>query len=143
MGDLSLFLKSNKKEKGTMTFAATKSLCDAEGEPLLWTIRAVSTTENQRIKESCTFEVPVTGKPGLFRPKTDIQAYLVKLACAATVEPNLYDKSLQDSYGVMLPEELIKEMIDSPAEFDDYLIAVQKHCGFDVSLGDKVETAKN
>ena len=38
---------------------------------------------------------------------------------ASIVEPNLNDKTLQDSYGVMTPEDLLTEMIDNPGEYND------------------------
>lgn len=31
------------------------------------------------------------------------------MICASVVEPNLNDKDLQNSYGVMTPEDLIRE----------------------------------
>ena len=55
----------------------------------------------------------------------------------------LFDIDLQNSYGVSKPEELIKEMIDNPAEYDDFAVFVQSYNGFDISLSEKVEQAKN
>ena len=43
----------------------------------------------------------------------------------------------------MTPEELIKEMVDSPGEYSDLCDFVQGLSGFDVTLDDKVEEAKN
>ena len=50
---------------------------------------------------------------------------------------------MQDSYGVTKPEDLIKEMIDNPAEYDDFAVFVQSYNGFDISMAEKVEQAKN
>ncbi len=65
------------------------------------------------------------------------------MLCACIVEPNLYDKELQDSYGVMTPEELLKEMIDDPGEYQDFASFVQDYNGFNTSFEEKVEEAKN
>ena len=54
MGNLKAFLKQNKKAKKTTQFAATKSLCDENGDPLLWTIRPLSTKESAAIRDECT-----------------------------------------------------------------------------------------
>ena len=75
--DLKYFLKGNKKEKKTTKYAPTKSLCDENGKPVEFTIKA------------------------------------------------------------------IKEMIDNPAEYDDFAVFVQSYNGFDISLSEKVEQAKN
>ena len=62
MSDLSRFLKKNKKERQNVTYAATKSLTDEKGQPLLWTLRPISTKENDALRDACTVDVPVTGK---------------------------------------------------------------------------------
>ena len=88
-------------------------------------------------------DVPVKGKPNMYRPKLDTSKYIAKMLCACIVEPNLYDKELQDSYGVMTPEELLKEMIDDPGEYQDFASFVQDYNGFNTSFEEKVEEAKN
>lgn len=106
MSNLSLFLKSNKKKRENQFYAATKSLCDEKGNPLLWEFSPIDTKENQRLSEECTKELP-TGNPGLYRTKTDYNAYTRKLICRCCVCPDLMDKDLQDSYGVQNPEDLL------------------------------------
>ena len=88
-------------------------------------------------------EVPVKGKPNMFRPKLDTSKYIAKMLCACVVEPNLYDKELQDSYSVMTPEDLLKEMVDDPGEYQDFASFVQNFNGFNTTLDDKVDEAKN
>lgn len=143
MGDLKRFLKANKKVKENVMYAATQSLCGEDGKPLEWEIKQISTKEDEAIRESCTKEVQVTGKPGLFRPKLDTKAYLAKVACACIVEPNLNNAELQDSYGVMKPEDLLAEMIDNPGEYQDLMQFIQQLNGFNVTMQDKVDQAKN
>ncbi len=140
--NLKLFLKENKREKETTTFPATKSLCDEDGNPLLWEIRAISTKESEDIRESCTTEIPVKGKPGMYRQKIDTSKYIAGIMCASVVTPDLYNKDLQDSYGVMTPEELIKAMIDNPGEYNDFANFIQNYSGFE-TMQDKVDEAKN
>ena len=142
MSSLSLFFKKNKKQKENVKYAATKSLCDESGKPLEWTLRALTTAENDEIRDSCTIDVPITGKPNQFRPKLNTSKYLAKLISKTVVEPNLYDKELQDSYGVMTPEELIKEMVDDPGEYSALLQFVQKLNGF-TDINSDIEEAKN
>lgn len=51
MSDLSRFLKANKIKRENTTFAATKSLVDAKGNPLPWTIKPLTTKENDAIRD--------------------------------------------------------------------------------------------
>ena len=143
MSNFNRFMKANKITKENTTFAVTKSLTDEEGNPLEWVIKPLTTKENERIREDCMIEVPVTGKPNMFRPKLNSSKYMSKILCASIVEPNLYDKELQDSYGVMTPEELLKEMVDDPGEYNAFMAFVQDFNGFNTTLEDKVEEAKN
>ena len=143
MSNFSRFMKSNKITKENTTFPATKSLVDEKGEPLQWVIKPLTTNENEKIRDDCMVDVPVTGKPNMFRPKLNTSKYIAKMLCACIVEPNLYDKELQDSYDVMTPEELLKEMIDDPGEYQAFVGFVQDFNGFNTTLEDKVEEAKN
>lgn len=143
MSNFNRFMKQNKIAKENTTFPATKSLVDEKGNPLEWVIKPLSTKENDDIRDACMMEVPVVGKPNMFRPKLNTSKYIAKMLCACIVEPNLYDKELQDSYGVMTPEELLKEMIDNPGEYQALTAFVQEFNGFNTTMDDKVEEAKN
>jgi hypothetical protein len=142
MSNFSKFMKANKIQKQNVMHPVTKSLTDDKGEPLLWEIKPLTTKENEYIRESCTIEVPVKGKPNQYRPKVDMNKYQTKLICAAIVSPDLNDAELQDSYGVMSAEELIKEMVDDPAEYTELMIFIQQLSGFK-TLQEEVDEAKN
>lgn len=143
MSQFERFLKKNKAIRENVSYAASKSLTDEDGKPLMWTIRPVSTKENEALRDECMEDIPVEGRPWSYRPKLALRKYMAKLAAASVVEPNLYDKQLQDSYGVMTPEALIVEMLDNPAEYQAFVDFVQRFNGFDGSLEEKVEEAKN
>ena len=72
----------------------------------------------------------------------DFNQYLGKLAAACTVYPNLNDTVLQDSYRVMGADNLLKAML-SAGEFAAFVEKLQQICGFDSSLQDQVDEAKN
>ncbi|WP_251498838.1 phage tail assembly chaperone [Otoolea muris] len=143
MSKFSKFMKSNKIEKKNGFYAPTRSLCDENGKPLEWEFRHITSKENDGLRDDCTIEVPVTGKPNMFRPKVQSSKYMQKMVAASVVVPDLYDKELQDSYGVTTPEELLLAMVDDPGEYNDLLSFVQKFQGFNVSFNDKVDEAKN
>ena len=89
MSNFSAFMKSNKKQRQNELYAATKSLTDENGVPLLWELRAITTRENEAIREECMTEVQVPGKPGMYRPRVNMSAYQAKLMAAAVVTPDL------------------------------------------------------
>lgn len=143
MSKFSKFMKVNKVAKKNELYAPTKSLCDENGKPLEWEFRHITSKENETLRDECMIEVPVTGKPNMFRPKLQTGKYVKKMIAASVVVPDLLDAELQDSYGVKTPEELLLAMVDDPGEYNDLAAFVQRFQGFDVSFNDKVEEAKN
>lgn len=143
MSKFSKFMKANKITRENEFYAPTKSLCDENGEPLQFELRHITAKENETLRDECTIEVPVTGKPNMYRPKVKTSLYIAKLTAAAVVVPNLYDAELQDSYGVKTPEDLIMAMVDAPGEYNDFAAYVQQMNGFTTGFDDKVEEAKN
>ena len=142
MSEFSRFMKANKVVKANEKYAPTDSLKDENGDSLMWEFRHITSKENEALRDSCTIEVQVKGKPNLFRPKLNTAEYLARMIVAATVCPDLYDKDLQDSYGVMTPEELLYNIVDNAGEYQDFTVWMQKFQGFTKSLDDKVEEAK-
>jgi len=143
MSKFAKFMKANKAEKENGFYPATKSLCDENGSPLEWEFKHISSKENEEIRESCTVDVPVTGKPNMYRPKLKASFYIQRMIAASVVVPDLYDSELQDSYGVKTPEDLLMAMVDDPGEYSDLAAFVQNFQGFNVSFEDKVDEAKN
>ena len=143
MSEFSRFMKTNKITKPNGRYAPTVTLLDENGKPLEWEFRPITSKENEELRDSCTIEVQVKGKPNLFRPKVKAADYVAKMIVASTVYPDLYDAKLQDSYGVKTPEDLLYAMVDNAGEYQEFTVLMQKYQGFTQSLDDKVEAAKN
>lgn len=143
MSELSIFMKKNKKVRGNTFYSATASIVDANGEPVKWEIKPLTTTEDERIRDACTKESPVPGKKGQYRQKLDVNAYLTRQMVEAIVFPNLNDAALQDSYGVKTPEDLLKALVDNPSEFLDFGNFIREYSGFETEMETEVEEAKN
>lgn len=142
MTDLKLFLSQNKIKRENKKYAATKSICDAEGNPVEWEIRPLTSEEVERIRNDYTREVQVTGKPGQYRPKVDVNGMTRQMIVDSVVFPDLLSAELQDSYGVQTPQELLMEIMDNPGEYTDFSQFIQEINGF-IPLDTKVEEAKN
>lgn len=143
MSNLSRFLKQNKITKKNEKFAPTTSLLGEDGKPLEWEFKHITSKQNEELRENCTIDVQITGKPNMFRQKLKTSQYLAEMIVASTVVPNLYNTELQDSYGVKTPIELLYALVDNPGEFTELEAWVQKFNGFDQTIEDKVEEAKN
>jgi len=143
MSKFSQFMKANKIAKENGKYAPTKSLADSEGKALEWEFKHISSKENEELRESCTYEVQVKGKPNLFRPKLNSSKYLSMMITSSVVYPDLYNADLQDSYWVKTPEDLLFAMVDDPGEYNSLGEWIQQFKGFTKSLDEKVDEAKN
>ena len=142
MKTLDTFLAGNALKTENIEFVASKRFLCEDGNPAKWELRCISPEEDERIRRECTKRVPVPGKKGQYIPEMDANAYMGKLAAACTFFPNLNDKELQDSYHVMSADALLKAML-IPGEYANYLNKVQEVNGFDISMDELVDEAKN
>ncbi len=136
MDSLKLFLKENRIKKGNVFYKVTDSVKDENGETASWEIRHITTHEDEKIREECTIREKGT-------VRIDYGKYLKKLMVQSVVYPPLYNAALQDSYGVKTPEDLLTELIDNPGEYQEFVRFLQKINGFDVSMAQRVDEAKN
>lgn len=143
MSKFTRFMKKNKKVKENQKYAPTTSLTDEKGNSLEWEFRHITSKENEELRDSCTIEVQVKGKPNLYRPRLNTSQYMANMIVASTVFPDLYDAELQDSYNVKKPEDLLLALVDDPGEYAALEEWVQKFQGFDKTLEEKVEEVKN
>ena len=143
MSEFERFMKANKKVKPNEKYAPTKSLTDEDGNPLEWEFKHITSKENEKLRNDCTIEVQVTGKPNIYRPKTQTAKYIAQMIVASTVFPNLYNAELQDSYGVKTPEDLLYAMVDDPGEYQNLMTWIQQFQGFTETMEDKKNEAKN
>jgi hypothetical protein len=142
MSNLSAFLAQNAAKDEKIKYVASKRFVGQDKKPVEWEIKSVTSAEDETIRKACTKKVPVPGKRGQFTQETDYNQYLGKLAAACTLFPNLNDVELQNSYGVMGADALLKTML-KPGEYADYLAQVQEVNGFDTSMEELVDEAKN
>ena len=142
MGNLSAFLAQNAIQVENIKHVVSKRFVDEEGNPIPWEIQCITSSEDEALRKACTKKVQVPGKKGQFTQETDYNLYLGKLAARCTVFPNLNDAELQNSYGVMGEDSLLKVML-KPGEYADYLAKIQEINGFDVTFEEAVDEAKN
>lgn len=121
---------------------ASQRFVDENQKPIEWEIKTISSREDENLRKTAMRKVQVAGKRGQYTQEIDTNKYIGLLACTCTVFPNLNDANLQDSYGVMSADELLKAML-LPGEYADYLMKVQEICGFDKSTQELVDEAKN
>ena len=141
MSDFSVFMAGNALKGDTVKFVASK-LFVIKGKPVQWEIKAIDSDTDEAIRKECTKRVPIAGKRGQYNNETDTDKYIGKMCVACTVYPNLNDAELQDSYGVKGADALLKKML-LPGEYTEYKAKVMEVNGYDMSMEELVDEAKN
>lgn len=141
MSEFSIFMAGNVVKEETVKFVASKRFA-VKGKPVEWEIKAIDSDLDEAIRKECTKKVPVAGKRGQYTQETDTDKYLGKMCAACTVYPNLNDAELQDSYGVKSADALLKKMLKA-GEYTEYKAKVMEVNGYDMSMEELVEEAKN
>lgn len=142
MSNLSYFLAENIEKEEVVKYAASKRIVDENKKPVEWEIGCITSDEDEKIRKSCTRKVQVPGKKNMFTPETDIDKYLGLLAVQCIKYPDLNNAEIQNSYGVMGADALLKTML-KPGEYQDLCKKVQEINGFDTGMDELVEEAKN
>lgn len=141
MSEFSIFMAGNVVKEETVKYVASKRFA-VKGKPVEWEIKAIDSDLDEAIRKECTKKVPVAGKRGQYTQETDTDKYLGKMCAACTVYPNLNDAELQDSYGVKSADALLKKMLKA-GEYTEYKAKVMEVNGYDMSMEELVEEAKN
>ena len=141
MSDFSVFMAGNALKGDTVKFVASKRFM-VKGKPVQWEIKAIESDTDEAIRKECTKRVPIAGKRGQYNNETDTDKYIGRMCVACTVYPNLNDAELQDSYGVKSADALLKKML-LPGEYTEYKAKVMEVNGYDMSMEELVDEAKN
>jgi hypothetical protein len=140
MSDFSVFMAGTTADE-SVKYVASKRFAK-DGKPVEWELKAVSSDLDESIRKDCTKKVPIAGKRGQYNQETDTDKYIGRLCVATTVYPNLNDAALQDHYGVKSADDLLKKML-LPGEYTEYKAKVMEVNGYDMSMEELVDEAKN
>ena len=140
MKDLKFFLKQNTIPVENQEVEVSKRFKDDAGNTVKFELKPISNEMDDAIRKQNTRQVKKA--KGVIVPELDQQKYFVDLVLKSLVYPDLDDKELQDSWGVMDSRELINAML-LPGEYTALLQEVQKINGWDLNVEDIKDEVKN
>lgn len=121
--DIRKFFKQQKV--ASKVFVSSRFL-DDDGNKIPFEILPILQSENEILKEQCQ---KLVDDKLVF----DDKLYSAKLVCACVVSPDLNNAELQQNYGVLGREKLIKSMLLA-GEFSNLIKAVENACGFNEEI---------
>ena len=137
MSGLKAFFKQNRKKVENVKIVASEDFVGEDGKPLEWEVRPLRPKEADALREETT-TYDENGKP-----RHDTATFNCKMVVKCVVFPNLNDAELQDSYGVMGAEELVREMFERDGEYQKFIQKILKINGYGDSDKKLVNEAKN
>ena len=140
MKDLKFFLKQNTIPVKNQEVEVSKRFKDDAGNTVKFEIKSISNEMDDALRKQNTRQVKKA--KGVIVPEMDQQKYFVDLVLKSLVYPDLDNKELQDSWGVMDSKELINAML-LPGEYTALLQEVQKINGWDLNVEDIKDEVKN
>lgn len=138
--NLKAFLKENVEIIDKVEYVASTRIKDENGKPVAWHMRTLSNKETDLWKKDYT-KVTI-GKRGIRTEEFNNDEFVNKCLVESITYPDLNNKELQNSYGVMSGGELLLEILN-PGEYIRLIEKMNEINGFDVTFDDKVEGAKN
>ncbi len=132
---LTAFLKDNVPNPFEEIELVVSNRFKNEKGAIPWKLRAMSPDNALLASDNATV---VNGKKTDFKTNT----YFKNIVTETVVYPNLRDKELQDSYGVMDPSELLNRMLNS-SEFNKLLEKCLEINGLNKSFDELKNEAKN
>lgn len=136
--NLSGFFRENVIKPENIKYVVSNRFLDENKKPIEWELKPITSKDDEDLRKRAMQKL----RPQNGQYEFDQNKYVSLLAAACTVYPDLNDANLQDSYGVMGAEELLKIML-LPGEYADYLGKIQEICGFNKNMDDLVKEAKN
>lgn len=136
------FMAQNAVKVEVTNMAVSKRFLDGDGKPVMWELGPITSDEDEGLRRACTYKTQVTGKKDQFTMDFDNNRYIGVLAAKCVIYPDLNDVGLQDSYSVRSADSLLKTML-LPGEYAKLVEKVQEINGYDRSMDEVVEEAKN
>ncbi len=133
------FMLQNAVKVENEKYVVSDRFTDEEGKPIEWELRTISRQEEEEIMRTCYKPIERNGKKS---NEFDEMLFTGKVIASCVVYPELDDVELQNSYGVMSSDKLLKNMLTS-SEFLRLQIKVHNIGRKRMTLSEKVEQAKN
>lgn len=140
MSDFSVFMNGSKANEVTKFVVSERF--KKNGKPVEWEIKPIDSDLDELLRKDCTRKVPIAGKRGQYTQELDNDKYIGRMCAACTVYPNLKEAEFQDAFGVKTEDALLKKLL-LPGEYTEYKAKVMEVNGYDLSMEELVDEAKN
>lgn len=138
--DLSYFLPSKAKEVEIVEAVVSKRFTDNEGNLIPFKFKPITTERIDQLEKLNTRKTQFKGRQ---RETVDHQRFLEMMAIESTVYPDFRSEELRQAYKTEDPVEVAKKILHVGGEYMNWIDQTNKINGFDDSIEELEEMAKN
>ncbi|ARK26111.1 phage portal protein [Sporosarcina sp. P37] len=141
--DLSFFLPENVEETEEVALPVSRRFKDKEGKVIPFRFKAISTARVEEIEKMCMEPVYTGSRKKKIGEQLNNARYMALIAVETTLYPNFRSAELRKAYKQQDPIDVAKKMLHVAGEYAEWLKAANEVNGFDDTLEDLEEAAKN
>ncbi len=131
------FYKENAKQIENVKYVVSERFLDDDGKPVEWEIKCLFRMDEEAILKTCIRNADIPRR-GL---DIDNELFTARLVAHSVVYPDLNKAELQDTYGVMSADELVRVMLTAP-EYTRLVQTVRNIGAKQISIKEKLEEFK-
>ncbi len=143
VNDLSFFMPGAAEEVEEVERFVSKRFKDKKGNVIPFRFKPITTTRIDELEKLHTVPIYSGSRRRKTGEKVDQSRFIAHIAVESTIYPNFKSAELRKAYGEQDPIEIAKKMLHVGGEYSEWLQVANEINGFDDSLEDLEETAKN
>ncbi len=138
--DLSFFMPSKAKQVEVEETPISKRFTDDKGNIIPFKMRPITT---ERIDQIEALNTRKTRFKGQQQEKVDYARFIAQVAVETTIYPDFRSEELRQAYKTEDPIEVAKSVLHVGGEYTNWISKASEINGFDDTLEDLEEAAKN
>lgn len=140
--DLSFFLPGKLEDVQEVSHVISDRFKNDKGEVIPFIFKAITTERVDELEEACTI-VMKNGKGKVVGSRVDNKRLMSRIAVESTVYPNFRAEEMRKAHGTEDAVEIARRVLSVAGEYSEWIVQATKVNGFDDTLEDLEEEAKN
>lgn len=143
VNDLSFFMPGAAEEVEEVERLVSGRFKDTKGKFIPFRFKPVTTSRIDELEKLHTVPVYSGSRKRKTGERVDQSRFMAHIAVESTVYPNFKSADLRKAYGEQDPIEIVKKMLHVGGEYSTWLQIANEINGFDDSIEELEEAAKN
>lgn len=141
--DLSFFMPGGSEEVEEVSFPVSTRFRDKEGKIIKFRFKPIPTPRVDELEKECTVPVYSGSRRKKVGERVDQSRFIARVAVESTIYPDLKSAELRKAYSEQDPIAVAKKVLPIAGEYAKWLQIASEVNGFEDTVEDLEEAAKN